>query len=120
MLRALTDIIFTGATECNFLPITKGSCTMARISKSELIKLQKKLVTDEAIGKKFHVTRQAIHQLRKKYGIESSIADNPERNAKIVAQYKKGLSGTKLAKKFGLSVSQTYRVINEGGKKKKK
>jgi DNA invertase Pin-like site-specific DNA recombinase len=92
---------------------------MARISKTELIKLQKKLVTDEAIGKKFHVTRQAIHQLRKKYGIESSIADNPERNAKIVAQYKKGLSGTKLAKKFGLSVSQTYRVINEGAAKKK-
>jgi Mor family transcriptional regulator len=93
---------------------------MARISKSELIKLQRTLVTDAAIGDKFKITRQAVHQLRKKYGIESSIADNPERNAKIVAAYKKGSSGTVLAKKFDLSVSQTYRILNDGGALKKK
>ncbi|MBN1128888.1 MAG: hypothetical protein JXA71_07880 [Chitinispirillaceae bacterium] len=92
---------------------------MARITKTELIKLQKKLVTDAAIGDKFGITRQAIHQLRKKFGIESSIADNPERNAKIVALYKKGMSGTAIAKKMDLSISQTYRVItNATGKKK--
>jgi DNA invertase Pin-like site-specific DNA recombinase len=86
---------------------------MARISKTELIKLQKKLKTDDAIGKKFGVTRQAVHQLRKKYGIDSVIAKNDERNAKIIKSYKTGTSGTSLSKKFGLSVSQTYRVINE-------
>lgn len=63
---------------------------MPRLSKAELIKLQKKLTTDEAIGKKFGITRQAVHQIRKKYGIKSNYADNPERNAKIVALYKKG------------------------------
>jgi plasmid maintenance system antidote protein VapI len=91
---------------------------MAKVSKRELIKLQKSLTTDEAIGKKFGVTRQRIHQLRKKYGIESSYADHPERNAKIVALYKKGTPGTALAKKIGLSVSHTYRIINIAGKKK--
>jgi DNA invertase Pin-like site-specific DNA recombinase len=91
---------------------------MPRISKVELLKLQKKLVTDQAIGKKFHVTRQAIHQLRKKYGIASNYAGNPERNKKIIALFKKGVTGTTLAEKLGLSVSQTYRIIKTAGRKK--
>lgn len=93
---------------------------MARISKSELIKLQKKLKTDAKIGEKFDITRQAVHQLRKKYGIESMIAKNDERNEKIVKAYQKGASGTALSKKFQLSVSQTYRIINEAKKSGKK
>jgi DNA-directed RNA polymerase specialized sigma subunit len=93
---------------------------MPKVSKSQLIVLQKKLTTDEAIGKKFGVTRQAIHQIRKKYGIASNYAKNPERNKKIVALYKKGTSGTVLAKKLGLSVSQTYRIINTAISKKRK
>ena len=95
---------------------------MARISKAQLIKLQKKTKTDASIGKQFGITRQAVHQLRKKYGIDSSIVDNPIRNSKIVKMYQSGTSGTALAKKFNLSVSQTYRVINESkaGKKKAK
>jgi DNA invertase Pin-like site-specific DNA recombinase len=95
---------------------------MARINKGQLIKLQRKYCTDAKIGDLYGITRQAVHQLRKKYGIDSSIADNPERNAKIVKLYKAGTSGTALAKKFDLSVSQTYRVINEAkaGRKKGK
>ena len=38
---------------------------MPRITKSQLIKLQKKFKTDAAIGEQFGITRQAIHQLRK-------------------------------------------------------
>lgn len=93
---------------------------MARISKSQLIKLQKKLKTDAKIGEQFGISRQAVHQLRKKYGIESVIAKNVERNQKIVQAYKSGTSGTALAKKFKLSISQTYRIINEAKKGKKK
>ena len=93
---------------------------MARISKTQLIKLQKKLKTDAAIGEQFGITRQAVHQLRKKYAIESSLADNPQRNAEIVSMYGKGASGTTLAKKYKLSISQTYRIINESKKKAKK
>jgi DNA invertase Pin-like site-specific DNA recombinase len=86
---------------------------MARISKSQLVTLQKQLKTDAKIGDKFGITRQAVHQLRKKYGVESVIAKNAERNKKIVGAYKGGSSGTALAKKFDLSISQTYRIINE-------
>jgi MinD-like ATPase involved in chromosome partitioning or flagellar assembly len=93
---------------------------MARISKTQLIKLQKKLQTDAAIGEQFGITRQAVHQLRKKYGIDSSLADNPQRNAEIVNMYQGGASGTALAKKYKLSISQTYRIINESKKKTKK
>jgi hypothetical protein len=93
---------------------------MPKVSKSQLVALQKKLTTDEAIGKKFRVTRQAIHHLRKKYGIASSFAKNPERNRKIVALYRKGTFGTALAKKFGLSVPQTYQIINDALSKKRK
>ncbi len=93
---------------------------MARISKSQLVKLQKQLLTDAKIGEKFGITRQAIHQLRMKYGIDSSIADNPERNAKIVRAYKSGTVGTALAKKFDLSISQAYRIINDANAGKKR
>lgn len=93
---------------------------MARISKSQLIKLQKKFKTDAKIGDQYGITRQAVHQLRKKYRIESVIAKNAERNQKIISAYKKGASGTALAKKFKLSISQTYRIINESKKAKAK
>lgn len=93
---------------------------MAKISKSQLIKLQKKLKTDAKIGEEFGITRQAVHQLRKKYDILSVIAKNDERNSKIVSAYNKGISGIELAKKLKLSVSQTYRIINESKKSKKK
>ena len=91
---------------------------MARITKAQLIKLQKSLKTDQKIGEKFRITRQAVHQMRKVYGIPSLIAKNKGRNEKIVKAYKSGASGTTLAKKFGLSISQAYRIINAGKKKK--
>ncbi len=86
---------------------------MALISKSKLLKLQKKFKTDAGIGAQYGITRQAIHQLRKKYGIDSLIAKNGERNRKIVDAYFRGVSGITLAEKHGLSVSQTYRIIND-------
>ena len=92
---------------------------MARITKTQLINLQKKLKTDQKIGEKFGITRQAIHQMRNVYGIPSNVAKNKERNEKIVKAYKSGASGTAIAKKFKLSISQTYRVINAGKKGKK-
>ena len=93
---------------------------MAKVTKSQLISLQKSLKTDQKIGEKFGITRQAIHQLRNVYGIPSNIAKNKERNEKIVKAYKSGASGTAIAKKFGLSISQAYRIINGGKKGRKK
>jgi DNA invertase Pin-like site-specific DNA recombinase len=91
---------------------------MAKISKSELIKLQKSLITDEAIGKKFKITRQAVHQLRNKYEIPAILGKNDDRNEKILSMQKNGISVTGIAKKMGLSVSQTYRLLRTPVKKK--
>jgi Mor family transcriptional regulator len=93
---------------------------MAKITKQELIKLQKTLVTDNAIGEKFGITRQAIHQLRKKFGIESRYNANPKRNAGIVAAFKKGIVGADLAKKFDLSISHVNRIVKEAAPVKKR
>ncbi len=84
---------------------------MARISKQQLVKLQTKYKTDDAIGKLFGITRQAVFQLRSKYGIIPVPDKYQTRNVEILHLYHSGVSGTKLAKKFRISVSQTYRII---------
>jgi DNA invertase Pin-like site-specific DNA recombinase len=50
--------------------------------------------------------------MRKKYGIESRLAKNPQRDRKMRAMYRAGKTGAEIARKLGLSLSQTYRVIN--------
>ncbi len=97
---------------------------MARISKQQLIKLQAKYKTDDAIGNLFGITRQAVHQLRNKYDIGPLGDKHADRNGEIARAYKSGLPGTKLSKKFKMSVSQVYRIIREelrrpGSKRKK-
>ncbi|MBN1129476.1 MAG: hypothetical protein JXA71_10845 [Chitinispirillaceae bacterium] len=93
---------------------------MARISKQELIKLQKVLKTDAKIGAKFGITRQAVHQLRKKYAVDSRTASNPLRNKKISALRKAGKKVETIARQFQLSLPQTYRIIKETGGSSKK
>jgi DNA invertase Pin-like site-specific DNA recombinase len=92
---------------------------MAKISKQDLIKLQKSLKTDAKIGARFGVTRQAVHQLRKKYGIDSRTAANPVRNKKILSLRKSGKSVDAIARQFELSLPQTYRIIKESGPSRK-
>ncbi|MCL2689432.1 MAG: hypothetical protein FWE57_06250 [Chitinispirillia bacterium] len=85
---------------------------MPRVTKAQFVKLQKKHRTDAAIGEEFGITRQAVHHIRKKYGIESSRANNPQRDAAIVKAYEAGKSGTAIAKEYKLSVSRTYNIIH--------
>jgi transposase-like protein len=85
---------------------------MAKITKTLLVKLQKSLKTDVRIGEELGISRQAVHQWRKKLGVESLVSDKIDRNAAIVAAYEGGATGTEVAAKFGLSVSQTYRIID--------
>ena len=91
---------------------------MARISKQALSQLQKTLKTDAAIGAKFGISRQAVHQLRQKYDIGYNRTKHKDRNVKILSLYKQKASGTKIAKQMKISVSQVYRII--AGLKKKK
>jgi len=86
---------------------------MARITKSELIKLQRRLKRDAAIGAEFGITRQAVHQLRRKYGIASVVESNPQRDKGILRMYREGKGVSAIARKTGLSVSYTYRIISE-------
>jgi hypothetical protein len=60
---------------------------MACISKAALIKLQKSHKTDAAIGLTVNVSRQAVHQLRVKYGIKAILDKNADRNKKIHRLY---------------------------------
>ena len=71
---------------------------MPEITKSELIRLQKKLKTDQVIGDKFGVTRQAIHQLRQRLGVDSRYVEHAARNEKIKALYS---VADELGQKFG-------------------
>jgi len=84
---------------------------MAKISKNQMVKLQKKYKTDAAIGKLFGVSRQAVHQLRQKYGIDMVADKNRERNRDIARMYKNGVNGTRLSRTFDLSISQVYRIV---------
>ena len=81
--------------------------------------MQKTHGTDDKIGKHFGITRQAVYQFRRKHGIPFNRDKNLARNQALFTKYKSGISGTKLAKDFKLSISQTYRVINNflSGKK---
>jgi DNA-directed RNA polymerase specialized sigma subunit len=85
---------------------------MARISKSQLLKLQKKYKTDESIGKLFGISRQAVHQLRTKYELTPVEDKYSKRNDEIVSLYMEGMAGARIAKRYKLSISQVYRIIN--------
>ena len=84
---------------------------MARIGKNQLIQLQKKYKTDQAIAKLYGMTRQGIHRLRKKYGIPFVSEKHKERDQTIINLHKQGMSVINLSKKFNLSVTQTYRIV---------
>jgi hypothetical protein len=87
---------------------------MATINKKHLINLQKKYTTDNAIGKRFGITRQAVHQLRTKYGIPPVTGKNAPRNAAIIKASGNGISCVHIARKFKMSTSQIYRIIRQG------
>ncbi len=65
---------------------------MARISKEQLEKLQKNYKTDEAIGKLFGISRQAVHQLRTRYGITQVQDKHKVRDDEILRYYREGIS----------------------------
>lgn len=90
---------------------------MACVTEKKLLQLQKKFKTDAAIGETLGVTRQAVHQLRKKYGISSRTSEIPARNKKIVKLYEDGVAVAELIRMFALSLSQLYRIL-QGVKKR--
>ena len=84
---------------------------MPRLTKQELLRLQKTLLVDQKIADKFGITRQAVHQIREKYGIPCILNRNRKRNDQINRLYNGGIPVVGIAKKFKLSICQIYRVI---------
>jgi DNA invertase Pin-like site-specific DNA recombinase len=87
----------------------------SKLSKETILTMQKTHRTDSAIGKVFGITRQAVYQMRKKYRIPFNVDKNKERDEAIIQKYRSGISGTKLARDYKLSFSQTYRIIRLKG-----
>jgi len=84
---------------------------MTCLTKKELQRFVESDNADQAIGDAYIVTRQAIQQLRKKWDIVARISKNPARNEKMRAMRAKGVSGARIAEKFGLATSHTYRIL---------
>jgi len=86
---------------------------MARISKEHLLKLQKKYKSDAAIGALFNISRQAVFNLRKKYGIEPVQNKYDDRNKEIHRLYANGLPLKTLVRKYRLSLPQIARIVRD-------
>jgi Mor family transcriptional regulator len=86
---------------------------MARIGKNQLVKLQKKYHTDESIAQLYHISRQAVHQLRKKYALAPVDSKYLIRNQTIGDLYKNGTTAARLARKFRISITHVYRIVRK-------
>jgi len=91
-----------------------------KVTKGQLFKLQKTHKTDTRIAEALGVSRQSVHQLRKRLGVGAVSHEKPSRDAEIAAAYIAGETGIAIAKRFGMSISQTYRIINAANGKAKR
>ena len=81
------------------------------INRTVMIRLQKKFKTDEEIGRQIGgITRQAVHQMRTKFGVPSLIVGNKDRNKRIRKLARSGECKLNLAKKFNMHHSSIYRI----------
>lgn len=85
---------------------------MPQIGKEQLIQLQKRYGSDQAIGNRLGVSRQAIYKLRKKYEIGATTDRHEKRNREIKHLHSTGIAPIQLAVRFSLSVTQIYRILN--------
>lgn len=86
---------------------------MPKFSRHLLIMLQKIFETDEAIGGRLHISRQAVYRMRKAYGIPSVITHNTKRNKKMIVLFRKNMPVVEIAAKFNISISSVYRIIQD-------
>jgi len=89
-----------------------------RIGKTALLRLQRSLKTDRAIGERFGVSRQAVQLVRRKYGIPYLRDKHPERDARILALHLKGFSASAIAVKMGLYPQQVLDMIRKAHQEK--
>jgi len=80
---------------------------------SDVLYLQGRLGTDEAIGECYGITRQAVYFFRKKNRIPFTSEKKATRNAKIIDLRKRGWRLKQISDDIGLSVSRVSLVIRE-------
>jgi len=86
---------------------------MATLTKNDILAMRKKgYLTDSAIASQAGITRQAIHQLRKKYGLAKVKDRLKDRDREILAMYNSGCLADEIAKARDISISQVYRIIS--------
>ena len=69
---------------------------MSMLTNAQIQRLQKTLMTDQAIGSKFGITRQAVHLWRRKFRVPCIPDKNKKRNDIIKAMHRRGLSAAKI------------------------
>jgi len=80
-------------------------------SKAQLLALQKKFKADALIGAEFGISRQAVHQMRVKFGVPAIKDKFAKRNEAIYKAYSRGVEVSSLAVKYRRSTSQLYRIL---------
>ena len=88
---------------------------MARISRDQFLKLQRKYRTDEAIAKLYGISRQAVFKLRKRYGIAPVAGRQEHRNGEVARLYRSGQNATRIARRYRLSTVHVYRILRAQG-----
>jgi hypothetical protein len=88
---------------------------MARISRDQLLKLQRRYRTDEAIAKLYGISRQAVFKLRKRYGIAPVTGRQAGRDSEIARRYLSGQSTARISRRFRLSTVHIYRILRAQG-----
>jgi DNA-directed RNA polymerase specialized sigma subunit len=85
---------------------------LKKVSKSDLEKLQIRYKTDTYIGASLGISRQAVHQMRKQYGIPSVKVHNPDRNDKILDLFNnQHKTVMEIARKMDMSIGQIYKIV---------
>jgi len=81
-----------------------------RLSKEELLELQKAFFSDAKIARELEVSRQYVGLLRKKYNISSPRSNIKSRNKRVAFEFACKNSVHRISKKFGLSTSHLYKI----------
>lgn len=68
---------------------------------------------DPTVAKQFGITRQAVYNIRKKFGIPSSKSKASDKKQRIIELRNEGLSVTKVSSVCNVSQSYVYKVLKE-------
>jgi len=84
-----------------------------KMTREKFLIMQEKLQTDQKIGEKFGITRQAVFKFRKNHQIAPVKWKKVWRNRDICHMRLNGATLEEIGKKFGASMSQVSRIVRD-------